>query len=164
MSMRYVKRWSRRVSLGCALSALVQGQAVWAQQTKEPDGLKVTAQVAAGTVMAPVAFVVGGLTTKWVARHLGATEARERSLAYVGAWILAGAATAAAPALLEKGGYFMASAAGAAIGGSVAAVMVAGGRALFRNDDRCGVFCTAWGLATFAVPATGAAVVYNRSR
>lgn len=164
MPMRPVDRRAARIALVCALGALAPGRGIRAQQERAPSGITVTAQVVTGTVVAPVAFVAGGLATKWVARHLGADEARERSLAYVGAWTLAGAATAAVPPLFARGGYYMASFAGTAIGGGAAAIMVASGRALFRDSARCGVVCTAWGIATFSLPAAGAAILYNRSR
>jgi len=146
------------------LGLFIAAAPVQAQREPAPSGLKVGAQIAAGTVVAPLAFVGGGLATKWVARHLGADEARESSLAYVGAWTLAGLATAGVPPLIAKGGNYPAALAGAALGGAAGAVMVAGGRALFRNNAHCGVICTTWGIATFALPAAGATVLYNRSR
>ena len=146
-----------------ALIALSTTRAL-AQREPTPSGVKVGAQVVTGTVVAPVAFVAGGLSTKWVARHLGANEARESSLAYVGAWTLAGLATAGVPPLIVHGGNYPAALAGTAIGGAAAGVMVWSGRVMFHNSAHCGVLCTTWGIATFALPATGAALAYNRSR
>ncbi|MEP7347994.1 MAG: hypothetical protein ABI877_22185, partial [Gemmatimonadaceae bacterium] len=76
----------------------------------------------------------------------------------------AGLATAAIPPLMVRGGSYPAAVGGVAIGAGAAALMVKSGRAMFRDDAHCGVLCTTWGLAAFALPATGATLLYNRSR
>ncbi len=135
-----------------------------AQRQPAPSGLKVGLQVVTGTVVAPVAFVAGGLATKWVARRIGASEQQESSVAYVGAWSLAGIATAAVPPLMVRGGTYPAALVGTALGGAAAGLVILAGRRMFRDDAQCGVLCTSWGLVSFALPATGATLLYNRSR
>jgi hypothetical protein len=134
------------------------------QQERSPSGVKVGLQIGAGTIVAPVAFVVGGLATKWVVRHAGANEVQESRAAYAGAWGMTGLATAAVPPLLVRGGNYPAALAGTAIGGAAAGVMVWAGRTLFHENARCAVLCTSWGIVTFALPAAGATLLYNRSR
>ena len=163
--MRMRARVGKEISRLALLALLgVPATSVLAQREPAPSGVKVGLQITSGTVVAPLAFVAGGLATKWFARRAGAGEPRESSLAYVGAWTLAGLATAAMPPLLVHGGNYPAALAGTAVGGAAAGVMVVAGRAMFHNNAHCGVVCTTWGIATFALPATGAALAYNRSR
>lgn len=142
----------------------VPWSSVWAQQEEDPSGVRVATQIVAATAIGPVAFMGGGLATKWIVHRTGANEARERRAAYVGAWTLTGVATAAVPPLVLRGGNYPAALAGAVVGGAAGGVMVWTGRALFRDRARCGVVCTAWGIAAFALPATGATLLYDRSR
>jgi hypothetical protein len=135
-----------------------------AQQENGPSGVRVTAQIVTGTVIAPVAFVAGGLAARNIAQRAGASERTAERVAYVGAWALAGLGTSVVPPLLLRGGNYPASLAGTAAGGAAAAVAVWMGRQLFHGRAHCGVICTTFGIATFALPAAGATVVYNRSR
>ena len=163
MRMRTEGGQARRLLSLVALLCVPASRAV-AQRERSPGGVKIGLQVGVGMVVSPVAFVVGGLATKWVARHAGASEALESRVAYFGAWGLAGLATAAVPPLLVRGGNYPAALAGAVAGGVGAGAMVWAGHAMFRDGARCGILCTSWGVAAFALPATGATLWYNRSR
>lgn len=154
----------RTTAMTVLIAVSIPAMPAGAQRQPTPSGVKVGAQIATGTLVAPVAFVAGGLGTKWVARHLGADEARESRLAYFGAWTLTGLATAGVPPLIVKGGNYPSALAGTVVGGAAATAMVAAGRVMFHNQEHCGVICTTWGIATFALPATGATLGYNRSR
>ena len=163
MRMRTMVGQARRVlSLVALLS--VPASRVVAQREHSPSGVKVGLQLGIGTLVTPVAFVVGGLGSKWVARQAGATEAQESQVAYFGAWGLAGLTTAAIPPLLVRGGNYPTALAGTLAGGAAAGVMVWAGRAMFHDKAGCGVLCTSWGIVAFALPATGATFWYNRSR
>lgn len=157
-----VGRALRALSIS-VLSAVTTTTAL-AQRQAAPSGVKVGMEIVTGTVVAPLVFIGGGVTTKWIARRLGATERVESRSAYVGAWTMTGLVTAAVPPLLVHGGNYPAALAGTAIGGAAAAAMVWAGRSMFREAEHCGVVCTVWGVAAFALPATGATLLYHRSR
>lgn len=116
------------------------------------------------TVVAPAAFVGGGLGARWLASKLGASPDGARKVAYVGAWSLAALGTSVVPPLLLRGGNYTSSLAGTALGGIAGGLVVWVGRIVYADEPGCGVVCTALGLAAFALPATGATILYNRSR
>jgi hypothetical protein len=115
-------------------------------------------------VLAPLGFLAGGLGTRWVAGHLGASEEGARQAATVGAWAMAAAVTSVAPPLLKRGGAWPHSVGGVALGGAAAGVLIWAGRARYRAADHCRVLCTTLGLAAIVLPSVGATVLYNRSR
>lgn len=147
-----------------ALLLVVGSRPVAAQRDSEPSGVRIGAQIAAGSVIAPVAFVAGGLAARGVARRARASEEAARNAAYIGAWTLAGLSTSVMPPLLVRGGNYPASLAGTVAGGAASAIMIWTGRRLFHEDARCGLICSTFGVVSVVLPATGATLLYNRSR
>ncbi|MFN8570509.1 MAG: hypothetical protein U0132_00555 [Gemmatimonadaceae bacterium] len=160
--MREFRVWTRAAA--ALLVALCLTRPADAQRAQNPSGVRVGAQIVTATVIAPVAFVAGGLATRALALRAGASEDGARNAAYIGAWTLAGLGASVVPPLLLRGGNYPASAAGTAVGGVASIAVVWAGRHLFHDDARCGVVCTLVGATAFALPATGATLFYNNSR
>ncbi len=146
------------------LAVFLLSSPVGAQRSSDPSGVRVGAQIVTGTVVAPLAFVAGGLAARALAVRAGASEDGARNAAYIGAWTLAGVGTSIVPPLLLRGGNYPASVAGTVVGGVAASGLVWAGRRIFHDAARCGVLCTIVGAAAFALPATGATLFYNQSR
>lgn len=131
---------------------------------------RVVGQIASGVALAPVGFVAGGLTTRWVARRFGAGDDRQASLGYVGAWTGAGLATAAGPALVgARGpgtGSYPAAIGGAAVGGLLSwAIVRLNKKAVEAHEPRpCHLVCIVSTVAIATLPSIGATIAYDASR
>lgn len=160
-----------RVLLPLALAAwlLLPGVAAAQDDPRPLAGTRVAAQVGAGVLVTPVAFVAAGKLTEMVAERMGAGDPRASRVALVGAWTGAALATAAAPAAIGARGPGTGSYA-AALGGTLAGG--AGSWAIVRFMNRgseeargpCRVGCALAALAVFTLPSVGATVGFNLSR
>lgn len=140
-------------------------------QASEPSGVpslsaaRVTGQIVGGTLVAPVAFIGGGILTKRVALKLGADEERAGKAAYVGAYTSTWLATAAVPALIGRDGRFPAALGGSALGMLASLGVVKIGNWRYDGDRRaCDVLCWTLGALVVALPSVGATVLYDQSR
>lgn len=129
---------------------------------------KVVGQVVLGTAAAPVGFVVGGLTTRWVARRFGVEDDRASDIAYAGAYAGAALAAAAPPALVGSRGVTTGSY-GAAVAGAVAGQLAGWGIVRLNQlsgagDRPCHITCVLSTVAVFVLPSVGATVGFNLSR
>ncbi|HEU4565844.1 MAG TPA: hypothetical protein VFS05_14385 [Gemmatimonadaceae bacterium] len=134
-----------------------------------PSALRVTAQVGAGIIGTPVGFVAGGLTTRWVARRLGAGEESASRVAYVGAWTGSALVTALGPTLIGSAGRVKGSypaAVGGAVAGGLASWLLVklNDRGAEEPDRPCHLGCIVAGAAVFALPGIGATVAFNATR
>lgn len=152
-----------------SLLALVMAGA--ASRVQAQDGApslsaaRVTAQVVAGTVAAPVAFFGAGIATKRIAKAMGADDDRAGRAAYIAAYTSTWLATAAVPAAIGRDGKFPAALGGSALGMLAGAGLVRVGNWRYDADRReCGALCWTMGALVFALPSIGATVVYNQSR
>jgi hypothetical protein len=155
--------------VACALPA--ERAAAQSDDVRALSPARVAAQVAAGAVATPVAFIGGGVLTKRLAARLGASDDRASQLAYVGAWTGAALATAAAPAAVgARGpgrGSFLAALGGALAGGVGSWALV---RLNTRGEDDdaaprpCRVLCRAAAIAVFTLPSVGATIAYDATR
>ena len=126
---------------------------------------RVSAQVVGGTLVAPVAFIGGGILTKRVARGLGAGEEAAGKSAYVGAYTSTLLATAAVPALIGRDGRFPAALGGSALGMLASLGVARVGNWRYDGDRRaCDVLCWTLGVLVVALPSIGATVLYDQSR
>jgi len=126
---------------------------------------RVTAQLAGGTLVAPVAFIGSGVAAKRLAQRFGAGEQRAGQLAYVAAYSGTWLATAAVPALIGGDGRFPAALGGSALGMLAAVGVVRVGNWRYDADRRaCGPLCWTLGAVVVALPSIGATVLYDRSR
>ncbi len=126
---------------------------------------RVTGQIVGGTVVAPVAFIGGGILTKRIALKLGADEEKAGTMAYVGAYTSTWLATAAVPALIGRDGRFPAALGGSALGMLASLGVVKIGNWRYDGDRRaCDVLCWTLGAVVVALPSVGATVLYDRSR
>lgn len=124
-----------------------------------------TAQIAGGTLAAPVAFFGGGFASKRIAKKLGASDEASSRAGYIGAYTSTWLATAAVPAAVAGDGKFPAALAGSALGMLAAVGTVRLGNHLYDGGKRsCNVFCWTLGAAVFALPSIGAAIAYDHSR
>jgi hypothetical protein len=153
------------VALAAAVPALAAAQG----DLRPLAATRVAAQLGAGLIAMPVGFVLGGRLTERAAERLGVDDPRASRVALAGAWVGAGLATAAGPALVGArgpgSGSYLAALGGAAAGG-------AGSLLLVRLNDRtgdgprpaCRLRCTLAAVAVFTLPSIGATVAYNASR
>ena len=149
--------------LGWARAAEVGAQA--AGTVPLLSNARITAQVAAGTVATPVAFVAGGLVARRIARAVGAGEESASRAAYVGAWTTTWVTAAGLPAVIGRDGRFSHALAGSAIGMAAAWGVTRLGNMLYDGDRRaCGPFCWTLGALTVVLPSAGATVLYDDSR
>lgn len=126
---------------------------------------RVTAQVVAGTVASPVAFLGAGVATKRIAKAMGADDDRAGRAAYIAASTSTWLAAAAVPAAIGRDGKFPAALGGSALGMLAAAGLVRVGNWRYDADRReCGALCWTMGALVFALPSIGATVVYDNSR
>jgi hypothetical protein len=131
---------------------------------------RIAGQIASGVALAPVGFVAGGLTTRWVARRFGAGDERATGVGYVGAWTGAVLATAGGPALVgARGpgvGSYPAAIGGAAAGGLLSwAIVRLNKRAVGESEPRpCRVVCVLSTVAIATLPSIGATIAYDASR
>ncbi|MFL5574954.1 MAG: hypothetical protein ACJ79S_03150 [Gemmatimonadaceae bacterium] len=131
---------------------------------------RIAGQIASGVVLAPVGFVAGGLTTRWVARRLGAGEERASSIGTAGAWSSAVLATAAGPSLVgARGpgvGSYPAAVGGAAAGGLLSwAIVRLNKRSVNQTESRpCHLVCIVSTVAIATLPSIGATIAYDASR
>lgn len=155
----------RRAAL---LALVVAGAGSRAQAQDAAPSLsaaRVTAQVVAGTVAAPVAFFGAGIATKRIAKGMGADDDRAGRAAYIAAYTSTWLATAAVPAAIGRDGKFPAALGGSALGMLAAAGLVRVGNWRYDADRReCGALCWTMGALVFALPSIGATVVYDQSR
>ena len=157
------------VAAAVAMAAAAGIAAAQEAATPSLSGLRVAAQVGSGALATPVGFVGGGVATKWLARHLGASDERASRLAYAGAWTGATLLTAAGPALVgARGpgrGSYAAAIGGALAGGAVSALIV---RLEDHGPDEphppCRLRCSLAAVAVFVLPSVGATVGYDLSR
>lgn len=149
-----------------AAVALFTAQALRAQEAPgSVSAARVGAQIGAGTLGTPVAFVAGGLATRRVARAFGASEEGARRAAFVGAYSGVWLAAAAIPAAIGDRGRFPAALGGSALGMAAAVGAVKLGNLLYEGERRrCGVLCWTLGAAVAVLPSLGATVAYNSSR
>lgn len=156
----------RRIAVLFAAAALAMGARVEAQDGPPTlSGARVTAQVVGGTLVAPAAFIGGGVLTKRVALRMGASEQGAGQAAYVAAYATTWLTTSAVPAVVGREGKFPAALGGSALGMVAAAGLVRVGNWLYDDDRRtCGVLCWTLGAAVVALPSVGATVLYNESR
>lgn len=164
--------WRRVVCGGLALFLALTARAgsAGAQGSETPgvpslSAARVTAQIVGGTVIAPVAFIGGGILTKRVARGLGASDEGAGKAAYVGAYTSTWLATAAVPALIGRDGRFPAALGGSALGMLASLGVVKIGNWRYDGDRRaCDVLCWTLGALVVALPSVGATVLYDQSR
>jgi hypothetical protein len=162
-------RQSKCALFGAAVALGAGARAAGAQSEKPPlDPWRVAAEVAAGTVTTPVAFIASGVATKWTAEHLGADDEWASRFATAGAWTGAALATAAVPTLIgtrgRTDGSYGAALAGTLAGGAASWAII---RLMNRNDDEhrpCHFVCVVASVAVFTLPAVGATVGFNLSR
>jgi hypothetical protein len=134
--------------------------------TRSLGGGAVTAQVATGLLGSAVGFVGGGLTTRWAATRLGATEEQAGRAGLAGAYASTILVTAVGPSLIgsrntSKGSYV--AAVGGAAGGLAAAALLrkAGRKGIF---GRSGPVAFLAGLTIVALPSIGATLAFNATR
>jgi hypothetical protein len=159
----------RRSAAGLAVFVLMSAPARMPAQNagKAPSlsAARVTAQLAAGTVATPVAFVVGGLAARRIARAVGAGEATASRAAYAGAYASTWVAAAGLPAVIGRDGRFSHALAGSALGMAAAWGVTRVGNRLYDGDRRaCGPFCWTLGALTVVLPSVGATLLYDDSR
>ena len=154
----------RAAVVALALACAIHPNRAGAQASSQPSGGRIAAQIGTGVVLAPVGFLVGGLGTRWMAGHLGASEEGARRAATVGAWATAAAVTSLSPPLLKRGGAWPHSVGGVALGGAAAGMLIWAGRARYRGADYCRILCSTLGVAALVLPSVGATILYNRSR
>jgi hypothetical protein len=80
---------------------------------------RVAAQVGAGVLATPIAFVAGGKATEWIVERMGVEDPRASRMALVGGWTGAALGAAAGPSLVGARGPGAGSFA-AALGGALA--------------------------------------------
>ena len=132
-------------------------------------GTRVAAQVGAGVLATPIAFVAGGKATEWIVERMGVDDPRASRVALVGGWTGAALGAAAGPAAVgARGpgtGSFAAALGGALAGGAGSWVVV---RLMDRTGDEprppCSVRCALAAVAVFTLPSVGATLGYNASR
>ncbi|MEP7382038.1 MAG: hypothetical protein ABI910_10150 [Gemmatimonadota bacterium] len=148
------------------VSLTVRGSAVGAQERAPSlSAARVTAQVVGGTLVAPVAFIGGGVATKRLARRLGADDHRAGQAAYVGAYSATWLSTAAIPAVIGRDGKFPAALGGSALGMLASVGVVRLGNWRYDGDRHaCDVLCWSLGALVVALPSIGATVLYDQSR
>lgn len=160
----------RLIALTLLAVLTLRAGAVGAQETtpdKAPSlsAARVTAQVVGGTLIAPVAFIGGGILTKRIARGMGASEEKAGRAAYIGAYSSTLLATAAVPALIGRDGRFPAALGGSALGMLASVGVVRIGNWRYDGDRRaCDVLCWTLGAVVVALPSIGATVLYDQSR
>ena len=155
-----------------ALSLAVLATPGLAQRSPAPpplSGVRVAAQVTSGALTTPLAFLGGGLATRWVAGRLGATERQASRVAYLGAWSTAALATAGVPALIgARGpgtGSYAAALAGALAGGVASYGLIRLNRRGDEDERRpCRIGCVVSAAGVFLLPSIGATVGFNLSR
>jgi hypothetical protein len=129
---------------------------------------RAAAQVAAGTVALPVGYVVGGLATRFVARHVGASDdgaSRAANLgAYAGAALAVGGAVSLIGARGPGAGSFPAAAGGALGGGIASALIVRALRPADRPLGPCRIGCVLASAVVVLLPSAAATVAYDASR
>ena len=166
MSSRRIVQPLAAIALGLVLSATP----ALAQRSPRPlSGARVAAQVTGGALTMPLAFIGGGLATRWVAGRLGATENQASRVAYLGAWSAAALATAGVPALIgARGpgtGSYAAALAGTLAGGIASYGLIRLNRRGDEDERRpCRLGCIVSAAGVFLLPSIGATVGFNLSR
>jgi hypothetical protein len=165
-----MRAWRLLITLGTS-AALTVPHALRAQAGGTPavGAGRVAAQIVAGTVALPVGYVAGGLTTRWVARRVGASDDAASRAANVGADVGAALAIGGAVSLIGARaagiGSFPAAVGGAALGGVASALVV---RVARRPNDApvraCRIGCVLASVLVVALPSVGATVAYDASR
>lgn len=156
------------VLLACVVSTIASGR-VGAQDSKSGaptlSAARITAQIAGGTIAAPVAFFGGGYASKRIARASGAADETASRAGYIGGYATTWLATAAVPAAIAHDGKFPSALAGSALGLLASVGVVRLGNAIYDGGRReCGIVCWTLGAAVAALPSIGATVLYDRSR
>ncbi len=122
------------------------------------------AQGAVGLGLMPVGFFGGGLATRWVANRFGAKGDPASTIALVGAYTIAGLATAAGPTIVGGGphasGSYGAALAGAAVGGAGSILLVR----LNKTVNTGPVLRIISAIGVVLLPSVGATVGYDWSR
>ena len=130
---------------------------------------RVAAQVATGTIGAPVGFLVAGVVTDLLFERAGLDNPTTSRISLAAGWTGAAMATAAGPALIGArgpgSGHYP-----AAVGGAVAGGLLSWGIVHIIDTDgdrkpRGGRLVAAIaGAAVFLLPSAGATTAYNLSR
>jgi len=163
-------RTTRRIVAGLGSAWLLVAAPVAAQSGAPPlSGARVAGEIGAGLLGTPLGFIAGGVTTEWVAEHVGIEDPTASRVALVGAWTGAALATAAGPWVVgvrgRTTGSYAAAVAGSLVGGAASYAVV-------RLNDRtgddprppCRLRCALAAAAAFALPSIGATVGFNMSR
>lgn len=169
------RRLAPTLALALALVGATANRAAAQDGTGDPGRSlgpwRVAGQVGTGVVLTPIGFVGGGLTTRWVARRLGANEQHASDAAYAGAWTTSALATAAGASLVGargpgKGSYSSALVGTVAGGAASFALVQINKRIAARGGEPrpCRLVCALSGVAIFLLPSIGATVGYDVSR
>jgi hypothetical protein len=159
----------RLVPLLAGLSFLLIPGARAAAQRGQPavTGVRLLAEVGAGTAAMPIGFIGGGIATRWVARRFGAGDNAASSAGLVGAYTIAAFATAVPPTLIGQAGRhatgsYLAALAGTLVGGLGSFALIR----LNRTDASrpCHLICTVSFAGVILMPAVGATTGFNLSR
>jgi len=149
----------------CGVAPLAPATAGAQDEAPSLSAARVTAQIAGGTLAAPVAFFGGGFATKRAARALGASDAAQSRAGYIGAYTSTWLATAAVPAAVAGDGRFPAALAGSALGMLASVGTARLGNRIYDGGKRdCGIICWTLGAAVVALPSIGASLAYDQSR
>lgn len=152
--------------LASAVATVVQAQAPGDPLPAGPA--TVSAQIAAATLAIPVGFVAAGLTTRAVARALGASpdvaSLAARVGAASGAALLDAGVVTAIGSRGPAGGSFPAALAGTVAGGLGSYLLIRLGKRAYRGTRRCGAGCIASAVTIALLPATGATLAFNATR
>jgi hypothetical protein len=154
----------RRTPIATLSLALLISLPLRAQTAPPITAGRAVAQTAAGAALMPVGFLGGGLATRWVARHLGATDDVASTIALIGAYTTAGLTTAAGPTLVGGGphasGSHGAAVLGTAAGGIGSILLVRLNKAVNTGP----VLRIVSGIGVVLLPSIGATIGYNMSR
>jgi len=153
-----------------ALAVTARAQAAPRSGQPSVSGGRIAFEGAGSLVALPIGFFGGGLATRWVARHVGVSDAdKAGTIATVGAYAFAAAAAALPPTLIGNAaphttGSYAAALGGAVVGGFGSWGLVRLNQPAGRRDEPCHIACIASTVAIFLLPSAGATLGYNLSR
>jgi hypothetical protein len=132
-------------------------------------GGRIAAEVASGMATMPVAFIGGGIATRWVARRFGASDDAAGSAGLVGAYTVAALATALPPTLIGQAGRhatgsYLAALAGTAVGGLGSFALIRLNRQTGDTIRPCHFVCVVSFAGVILLPSAGATTGFNLSR
>lgn len=169
--MRHKRRIFRRQLAKVSLIATALAPVAEAQAPRDPLPVgpgTISAQVVGATLAIPVGFVAAGLTTRAVARALGASpdvaSLAARVGAFSGAALLDAGVVTAIGSRGRAGGSFPAAIAGTVAGGLGSYLLIRLNKRAHRGMRRCGAECIASALTVAVLPATGATLAFNATR